>query len=217
VGAGGGGAFGAGALRGGGGGGAGRGRSPLRSGVDKWGRHGHGSAKWNHGGEMIPVPIIGVKPPPMRITAGSGLKTRRIGRKHVLYSVRKRTDFSGRFHVNYDVEAGEVTVGVGRVNEYEPEIAGVPISGLYPDGTPYAEGVPRLAVSGDVSICLKITPNQETGRLDAGSDGMAAEGQLTIVAEAGPIAQGVGPSWYQTLARVSPYGFVAQYAYFNYW
>jgi hypothetical protein len=165
---------------------------------------------------MIICPIVGLDEKPMRVTASGGLKVRRVGRKNVLYS-RSSAKFVGRFCVRYDVEEGVVTVGVGRVNEYEPEIGGVPISGLYPDGTPYPDGIPKIAVTGNVSICLKITPNQDTGRLDAGEDGMAAEGQLTVVAERGPIIGGTGPSWYQTLARVSSLGFIAQVAYFNYW
>lgn len=159
---------------------------------------------------MIPRPIVLQKPAPLVVTAMAGVKTRRVGRKNILYSARPPRDTLIRFEVKYSAETKKATIGPGRVNDYLPELNGYPITGR--DGT-----IPELEIQGEyVSICIKITPNPETGRLDMGDDGMAGPGQLTITTKEGPLNQ-LGPSWYQEIARVSQYGFLQQTAFFNYY
>lgn len=161
---------------------------------------------------MFVTPVVAAKQSPIKITSSGDLRVKKIGRRNIVYAARRKVEGMARFQVKFDVENMLATVSAGRVNDYIPEINGVPITGI--DSLPPPQlGIPS---EGDaVSICLKITPNPETGRLDPGDDEMAAPGQLTIVAEAGPFLD-MGESWYQELARVSSLGFLWQYAYFNY-
>lgn len=159
---------------------------------------------------MIPRPFVLQKPSPLVVTAMAGVKTRRVGRRNILYSARPPRDTLIRFEVKYSAGTKKATIGPGRVNDYLPELNGFPITGR--DGK-----IPELEIQDEyTSICIKITPNPETGRLDMGDDGMAGPGQLTITTQQGPLNQ-LGPSWFQEIARVSLYGFLQQTAFFNYY
>jgi hypothetical protein len=168
---------------------------------------------------MIPLLLIPRKAKPVHVDAGAGMAVRKVAGRQLLSLRRRRGEmFEGSWWVTVDSSGPslKITVDRGYVNSLEPTIGGVPIGGVMPDGEAASGGQPSLTHSGGMAwVCLKITPDA-AGKINPKS---SAEPKLTAdvtVEVAGPISgKAAGASWYYPLASLSPYGKIAQMAYFD--
>lgn len=168
---------------------------------------------------MIPFLLIPRKAKPVHVDAGTGVAVRKVAGRNLLSLRRRRGEkFEGSWWVTVDSSgpALKITVDRGYVNSLEPTIGGVPIGGIMPDGEPAAGGQPSLSHSGGgiAWVCLKITPDA-AGKINAKSGEPKLTEDVTVEI-VGPISgKSAGKSWYYPLAMLSPYGKVAQMAFFD--
>jgi hypothetical protein len=172
---------------------------------------------------MIPLLILPRKPKPLHVDVADGMELKKISGRQLLATRGTQQKFEGSWWVRLKSEGASgnfrVTVDRGYVNEMEPTLGGVPISGVL-DGEPVASGQPYLSFAGAPAwVCLKITPNKE-GKLDvlsgqpAGLRGVPTS-SVTIEINRGISGKSIGSNWFYPIASISQYGKVAQFAYFD--
>jgi hypothetical protein len=172
---------------------------------------------------MIPLLILPRKAKPLHVDVADGMELKKISGRQLLATRGTQQKFEGSWWVRLKSEGASgnfrVTVDRGYVNEMEPTIGGVPISGVL-DGEPVASGQPYLSFAGAPAwVCLKITPNKE-GKLDvlsgqpAGLRGVPTS-SVTIEINRGISGKSIGSNWFYPIASISQYGKVAQFAYFD--
>ena len=171
---------------------------------------------------MIPLLILPRKAKPIHVDVGDGMEIKKISGRHLLATRNAQRRFEGSWWVRLKPEGSSgnfrVTVDRGYVNEMEPTIGGVPISGVL-DGEPVASGQPYLSFSGAPAwVCLKITPNKD-GKLDILSGQKAGRGvptsSVTVEINRGISGKSAGSAWSYPIALISQYGKAAQFAYFD--
>lgn len=162
---------------------------------------------------MIPFFLLPRKAKQIHVDAGEGVAVRKISGRNLL-SIRRRPRelFEGSWWVT--LNDGKVAVGRGYVNGMEPTIGGVPIGGVMPDGTSVAQ--PLINHSGGVAyVCLRITPDAATGKIQAESDPRLTSDVTVEIGGAAGQGRAAGASWFYPLAIISEFGKIAQLAYFD--
>jgi hypothetical protein len=171
---------------------------------------------------MIPLLLIPRKAKPVHVDAGTGVAVRKVAGRHLVSLRRQRGErFEGSWWVtvNTDGPSPKITVDRGYVNSMEPTIGGVPIGGIMPNGEAVTGGQPSLSFSGSGGmawVCLRVTPGTN-GKINPKSNEPKLTEDVTVeVVGAGQVSgKAEGKSWYYPLAALSPYGKVAQMAYFD--
>lgn len=149
------------------------------------------------------------------IRGGDGVPVRKIGNSSFVLDHEKAGIEYPPWDITVDAVQKHVFIGKGYVNQLEPLIDGLPISGIYPDGK-LAGRRPFLQFDGIQCVLLKIRPGVN-GEIKSFAPYLADSGSVFI--ELGDLsdAQSYDPEcWVQPLAIISDAGKLQQLSFFNY-
>jgi hypothetical protein len=149
------------------------------------------------------------------IRGGNGVPVRKIGNSSFVLNHETKGIEYPPWDITVDAVQKQVYIGKGYVNQLEPLIDELPISGIYPDGK-LATRRPFLQFDGMQCVLLKIRPGVN-GEIKSFAPYLADSSSVFIELGVLSDAQAYDPEcWTQPLAIISDAGKLQQLSFFNY-